>query len=280
MVDIAGPVSIVPGDFTFKTGNSDDPFGWTTLNITPGISIRPGAGVGGSNRVEITFPDGAIKGTWLQIDVHAGADTGLPADDVFFFGNAVGESGTDATSARVDALDELATRAYMQFNGSTSGVGIGNAFDFNRDGFVNPSDLVIARNNITWFGNQLQLITPQPPIGPSFVMSTPAGRSPRVRTTLPPPSPAASPLLESEPVIVTSDVTPAVSITPLAITTSTSTHSTTFTRLTSVKVASPHKAPETHKATPALLHVANPPLAKPLTRLADVVKKLGSLLRR
>ena len=36
------------------------------------VSVRLGAGVGGSDRVEITWATGAIKNTWLEVNVHAG----------------------------------------------------------------------------------------------------------------------------------------------------------------------------------------------------------------
>ena len=40
-----------------------------------------GQGVGGSNRVEIIFPDGAIQKQWLQVRVLANGNTGLQNDD-------------------------------------------------------------------------------------------------------------------------------------------------------------------------------------------------------
>ena len=55
--------------------------------------VRNGAGVGGSDRITLIWPDGAIKNTWLQVVVAAGGAIGLSAADTFYCGNAVGESG-------------------------------------------------------------------------------------------------------------------------------------------------------------------------------------------
>ena len=45
------------------------------------------------SRVEIIWADGAIENEWVQVTVLADADTGLAAPDVFYFGNAIGDSG-------------------------------------------------------------------------------------------------------------------------------------------------------------------------------------------
>ena len=50
-------------------------------------------GTGGSDRVTIIWDDNAIEKQWLQVTVKATDNTGLVADDVFYFGNAVGEAG-------------------------------------------------------------------------------------------------------------------------------------------------------------------------------------------
>ena len=54
--------------------------------------------------------DGAIKGKWLRVTVPATANTGLPSADVFYFGNAPGESGNWATAALVNSVDEAGAR--------------------------------------------------------------------------------------------------------------------------------------------------------------------------
>ena len=120
--------------------------------------MRQGAGVGGSDRVTITWDDNVIQNQWLQVTVKADANTGLAAADVFYFGNAIGESGDNPANAVVDFQDELASRTHK------SGIPIApitNPYDYNRDGRVNATDDIIARHNRTdgTGGNPLQLIS-------------------------------------------------------------------------------------------------------------------------
>src|SRR5207244_7962742 len=71
------------GDFLFKVGNSADPSTWASAPAPTNVTIRRGAGDGGSDRVTITFADGAIKNEWLQVTVKPGGNTGLASPDVF-----------------------------------------------------------------------------------------------------------------------------------------------------------------------------------------------------
>ena len=50
----------------------------------------------------------AVAGGWLQVTVLANDKTGLPQPDVFYFGNAVGESGDSPFYALVNATEALA----------------------------------------------------------------------------------------------------------------------------------------------------------------------------
>jgi len=169
IVDISGPVgSLSPSDFAFKVGNSNTPSSWNTLATTPTITVRPGAGVGGSNRVEIVFPDGAIAGQWLQVTVLGNGNTGLASNDVFYFGNAVGDAGNSTTDAKVTSFDELLARV-----NPTASAAVNNTYDYNRDGKVDINDQSVAAQNATCFINALNLINlgtlgPTIPIGPSL----------------------------------------------------------------------------------------------------------------
>ena len=99
-------------DFAFLVGNSNDLANWTPAPEPLLIDVSPGMGVGGSDRVTIIWPDGAIKNQWLQVVVRANENTGLLDDDVFYFGNAVGESGNAAGNAIVNATDEIMARNF------------------------------------------------------------------------------------------------------------------------------------------------------------------------
>ncbi|MGD9724313.1 MAG: IPT/TIG domain-containing protein [Pirellulales bacterium] len=109
MIDLAGGGthgSITANDFVFKVGNSNSPNTWGAGPAPAAVSVRLGAGVSGSDRVEITWTSGAIKNTWLEVQVLANARTGLPANDVFFFGSLVGDTGSPtATSFTTTTAD-------------------------------------------------------------------------------------------------------------------------------------------------------------------------------
>ena len=154
MIDVAG-LSGTPtaADFVFRVGNNNNPNGWVTA-AAPTITVRKGAGVGGSDRVVLTWADGTIVNQWLQITVKASLRTGLLTDDVFYFGNAIGETGNSTGNTFVNATDEIMAR--NQANGS---VGVTSAYDFDRNGIVDSADEMIARANRTTFVNALNLFT-------------------------------------------------------------------------------------------------------------------------
>ena len=100
MVDISGShPSITASDFIFRVGNNNSPGTWATIGATS-VSVRAGAGMGGSDRVEIIWTSGAAIKQWLEVITLANANTGLPQKagypvgqgDAFFFGNAVGDT--------------------------------------------------------------------------------------------------------------------------------------------------------------------------------------------
>ncbi len=160
MVDIAGlPGTLDAGDFHFTVGNDNDPSGWAAAPASESITVRSGAGVDGSARVTILWLDGAIQKQWLQVTVKATANTGLAADDVFYFGNAIGETDNSSIDAKVTPADEIAVRnnpASISVNPAE----IDNPYDFNRDRKVSPTDAILCRNNGTNSATALQLITP------------------------------------------------------------------------------------------------------------------------
>ena len=152
IIDISGlvdPEAIDLGDFTFKLGGDDTPDDWVDAPAPASIDAT-------ANQIVLTWDDGAIRNTWLEVTVLVTTDTGLGAPDVFYFGNAIGETGDSPDDARVDAIDLLLTRQNPQpfFDPAA----IDNVYDFNRDRRVNAIDALIARNNQTWSGTELELI--------------------------------------------------------------------------------------------------------------------------
>jgi hypothetical protein len=168
MIDIAGrgagAAIPLPGDFAFRVGDGGAA-NWVASAAVPTITVRPGAGVNGSDRVTLTFADGAIKNTWLQVTVLGGPRTGLLAPDVFYFGNLIGETGDGTTNSRVNALDLGAVKRALNGDSTVTG-----RFDFNRDGKINALDLGAVKANLN---RLMTFITPPPP--PPGVAALPAG---------------------------------------------------------------------------------------------------------
>jgi glucose/arabinose dehydrogenase len=176
MIDIAGNHgAITAADFTFRLGNNNSPSGWATAAAPSAVSVRVGAGVSGSDRVEIVWADNVIQKRWLEVITQANANTGLaqnaglPAGqaDVFFFGNAIGDAGlgNTATNALVNALDEAGVRANGQI--LANNIPLTNIYDFNRDGAVTAVDESIARLNGTNPSNTVKYLNiGSPPAAP------------------------------------------------------------------------------------------------------------------
>ena len=145
-------------DFQFTIGNDNSPGAWPTAPAPTSVTVRAGAGAGGSDRVTIIWPDNAIERQWLEVTVLATPNTGLATPDVFYFGNAIGETGNSPSDAEVTPTDEIAVR-----NGphtlALSPAAIDDTCDFNRDSKVGPTDAIIVRDNGTSSPTALQLIT-------------------------------------------------------------------------------------------------------------------------
>jgi hypothetical protein len=178
MVDVAGlPLgsSLSVSDFVFRTGNNNTVSGWATAPAplaSGGVTVRRGAGVGNSDRITLVWGSDAVAKRWLQVRVKATTPTGLLADDVFYFGNAIGETGNSpGTNALVNSTDEIRTRANPR--SALSPAPVTFDYDFNRDRQVNSTDQIIARFNITTPLSALQLITPSA-ASSAALASTPA----------------------------------------------------------------------------------------------------------
>ncbi len=165
----------VAANFIFKVGNNSTPSGWAVAPAPNGLSVIPGGGLGGTDRVEITWGTGVngIYGKWLEVGVLPTAQTGLAdsgqtidpdgpgvagavaVGDVFFFGNAVGGSGDGDTvgAAPTNTADELGARNNPKGFGNFALVDF--VYDYNKDRQVNTADQLLSRNNGTGFGTQL-----------------------------------------------------------------------------------------------------------------------------
>jgi hypothetical protein len=94
-------------DFEFAVTEPGGAGTWMAAPQPVAISRRAGAGVDGSDRVTVVWPDGSVVNRWLRVTVKAREDNDFAADDVFYFGNLVGETGDDPSVAKVTAADVL-----------------------------------------------------------------------------------------------------------------------------------------------------------------------------
>jgi hypothetical protein len=163
-VDFAQPVSgLTVGDFAFRAGTDPDPVNWLPAPAPAALTILPGAGTGGANRVLLAWADGALRNVWLEVTVRATAATQLAAPDVFYFGNAVGETGNNPANAITDALDHNAVLANIRPESSPAP--LNDRYDLNRDGAVNALDVAIARDNATTVFTAIPLLNLSGPPG-------------------------------------------------------------------------------------------------------------------
>ncbi len=162
MVDIANPddpENLDQSDFLFRVGNDNSPGAWPEVTAAASVSVRPHPTEADVSRVTITWPDHAIEKQWLQVTVLATDRTGLAQPDVFYWGNAIAESGLGNTTtfAFVNAYDALTPRNNLHTTFDPAP--IDDFVDYNRDGLVNATDETLARNHATNVTNALRMIT-------------------------------------------------------------------------------------------------------------------------
>lgn len=162
--DLPADTVLTAADFRFRAGNSGDLAAWPLAPQPDTVTMRPGAGVGGSTRVTLIWSEQpAVRNQWLEVTVLATPNTNLPEADTFYFGNAIGESGLGNSVGSppqplayfpVNVTDEIGARNHAQSD--LDPVGLDNAFDFNRDGVVDEADELIARTQGTGFRTALR----------------------------------------------------------------------------------------------------------------------------
>lgn len=166
MIDLAGRGTGAPdlaaADFQCRVGNVGTVNLWRDAPQPLSVTVRSGAGTGGSDRVTLVWEDGAVLREWLQVTVQASAASRLAAPDVFYFGNLPGDTGDSADAAEVTRADFFLTRAA----GQDGAAAVSNRFDHDRNGRVDIRDLAVIRAGI---GHPpLELISPIVPIPAAF----------------------------------------------------------------------------------------------------------------
>jgi hypothetical protein len=148
IVDVgASGNTITAADFEFKVGDTADPATWADA---PPVTVifRPGAGENLRHRVELTWPDGAIKNEWLQVKIKANANTGLSAPDVFCFGNLIGDTNVNPAGQYATLADDYSrTKNAADTLGPSYQAPITDLFDHTRDGRLDSADYSAVQTN-------------------------------------------------------------------------------------------------------------------------------------
>ena len=173
MIDLADASNaplITADDFEFRVGTDANLDSWQDVPnqqifdaLGGSLELRPEQGVDQSDRLVLNLPDGLFANGWVEVTLKATPATGLPESDVFFVGNAVGETGNSDRDSFVNAADVIGVRD----NSHDFSFGIDDPYDFDRNDRVDATDVIMARDNMNSPLNALRLICvpgPAPPI--------------------------------------------------------------------------------------------------------------------
>ncbi len=175
--DLADPGSLSASDFDFedlgRDGLAECPGTAYCEDNGPaaspsGVTVVIGGGLGGSDRVIITWPSslydppedrGAVgNSSWLKVTLKANAHTGLDFDDVFYFGVAMGDTCNSAGNAEVNTTDETLIYNNWGYNTITNPAPIDSKYAIQRSGKIGAGDLDVARYNHTDSTTALKLL--------------------------------------------------------------------------------------------------------------------------
>ena len=158
MVDILNTPGVpTAADFALRMGNNEDPASWVAAPAPVVTTVRSGAGTTQSDRVTLIWPDRAILGQWLEVCVLPTATTGLAGSDVFYYGNAPGDTGDARDHAVVNATDMVLTRDNS--HSFLDPAPIDCPHDHDRDRRVYASEMWVVRDNATSPLTALRLVT-------------------------------------------------------------------------------------------------------------------------
>jgi hypothetical protein len=157
------PEGVTVSDFDFKMGNITAPSTWLAAPKPSSFSINRKLGSTNAFQISLIWADNAIPNTkWLQVRIKKDR-AGLQKDDVFYFGNAIGEDGSPQCwnagfcYANVNGIDETGT-----MNNLHAPATIDDPRDYNRDKKVDAADLKFLRANKTTSTTALRFFTAPP----------------------------------------------------------------------------------------------------------------------
>ena len=139
IVDIKGDGNYTLADFDIKVGTGGDVTGWQSYEAAgigvPTITVKSGEGVGGSDRVLLTWDSSnAPKNTWLQVTAKTSA--GISHNSSQIFGSIAGDID-ESGSVNINDIITLLPMC----NRILSNLTISN-YDTNNSGSVNINDII------------------------------------------------------------------------------------------------------------------------------------------
>ena len=140
LVDLVGVTRPLNAeDFNFRVGRGAELENWIAAPQPSQVLHRPGAGVGGADRIHIIWGDHEIENTWLEVTVFANNYTGLTEPDVFYFGNLIGDTGDHVGRFEVNSIDLLGVRNHLE-----AAYPAAMMFDLTGDGVIGPPDKTLV----------------------------------------------------------------------------------------------------------------------------------------
>jgi hypothetical protein len=156
--DISGTgnaAAITAADFVFEVSQipftSGNPT-WIPAPAPASVVVTPGT----PDQIVVSWSNNAIANRWLKVTVLGNANTGLAANEVYYIGHLLGESGPAVPTYTVAFVDINPIRAGI---GST--VGSESPLDIDKNGTVAFADISAMRANV---GAQLGNLTVPPPV--------------------------------------------------------------------------------------------------------------------
>ncbi|MBX3733469.1 MAG: PQQ-dependent sugar dehydrogenase [Verrucomicrobiae bacterium] len=137
------PALPLASDIRVRVGNDDRPAGWAAGPAPSSITLRRAAGVAGSDRVTLLWPDGSISDRWVEVSLLPSPRTGIQSADTFYIGSSPGDTLDDFASPGVTSNDLIRVR--MNPRSALNPAPITSPFDINRDRRVDSLDQAAIR---------------------------------------------------------------------------------------------------------------------------------------
>jgi PKD repeat protein len=156
--NLLNPDEVTINDFQFAVGNSSDTDQWEQAP-TPTLTLLEKDIAEGTDRFFLHWDNQAVINTWLSVVMLANTNTSLETDEVFYFGNLVGDVDGDGSVGIADVFSIWNNRTRSS---SDPQADVNSLYDIDKDGKVNISDVFLTWNNRSR-SNSRQLNAIQPP---------------------------------------------------------------------------------------------------------------------